>query len=227
MAISRKELSRIISSAHGHSNAGSYELTRREKLKELSNARVAGWNDTLQAAYKAKLNWKAEKLRREEEERTAQDAEFAAQQEVQRMETLKNAEKLLQEQTERIRQFRSQQMLVDTLHTRNEQLKKLDEKRRKETLDENLWHAIVVRNIEKDEIESKNEVEKEKQRSMELALNLRRQRDEQVERICAQQQKKRDEEAALIQKRAIDELAAEKVRIVHVHLKYGLHLLPI
>ena len=219
MAISRNELSRIISSVHGQANASSDDLPRREKLKQLSNARVAGWNDTLQAAHKAKLNWKSEKLRREEEERIAQDTEFAAQREVTRMDTLEKADRLLQEQTERIRQFRSQQMLVDTLHTRDEQLKELEERKRRETLDENLWHAAVVKNIQKDTLESKNEVEKGKKRSMELALNLRRQRDEQVERIRARQQEKRDEEAALIQTISMDELAAEKVRIGCLSLK--------
>jgi hypothetical protein len=225
MAISRKELDRIVSSARGQSNVEIIgDLPRREKLKQLSNARVAGWTDTLQAAYKAKLDWKAEKCRREEEQRMAQDAEFAAQREVMRMNTLNNAEKLRQEQTERMRQFRSQQMLVDTLHTRNEQLKEHDERNRKESMDENLWHAAVVQNIQKVEEETKTQLENEKLRSMELALNLRQQREEREELIRARQQRKRDEEAAIIQKIAIDELAAEKVRMVlaRLLLKYGL-----
>lgn len=154
----------------------------------------------------------------------AQDAEFAAQREVMRMNTLNNAEKLRQEQTERMRQFRSQQMLVDTLHTRNEQLKEHDERNRKESMDENLWHAAVVQNIQKVEEETKTQLENEKLRSMELALNLRQQREEREELIRARQQRKRDEEAAIIQKIAIDELAVEKVRMVlaRLLLKYGL-----
>ncbi|KAL7440238.1 hypothetical protein ACHAXH_008137 [Discostella pseudostelligera] len=213
MAISRKELNRIISSAHGQSSVGIDEVPRRDKLKQLSDARVAGWTDTLHAAYKAKLDWKAEKIRREEEQRMAQDAECAAEREVMRMNTLKNAEKLLQEQTEKIRQFRSQQMLVDTLHTRNEQLKEHDEKKRKESMNENLWHAAVVEHIQKVELEAKNETEKEKQRSLELALNLKSQREEREERLRVQQQRKRDEEAAIIQRIAIDELTADKAEL--------------
>lgn len=213
MAISRKELNRIISSAHGQSSVGIDELPRREKLKQLSDARVAGWTDTLHAAYKAKLDWKAEKFRREEEQRMAQDAEYAAEREVMRTNTLKNAERLLKEQTERIRQFRSQQMLVDTLHTRNEQLKEREEKKRQESMNENLWHSTVVQHIQKVELEAKNETEDEKQRSLELALNLKSQREEREERLRAQQERKRDEEAAIIQRIAIDELVAEKVRL--------------
>jgi len=213
MAISRKELNRIISSAHGQSSVGIDELPRREKLKQLSDARVAGWTDTLHAAYKAKLDWKAEKFRREEEQRMAQDAEYAAEREVMRTNTLKNAERLLKEQTERIRQFRSQQMLVDTLHTRNEQLKEREEKKRRVSMNENLWHSTVVQHIQKVELEAKNETEDEKQRSLELALNLKSQREEREERLRAQQERKRDEEAAIIQRIAIDELVAEKVRL--------------
>ena len=213
MAISRKELNRIISSAHGQSSVGIDELPRREKLKQLSDARVAGWTDTLHAAYKAKLDWKAEKFRREEEQRMAQDAEYAAEREVMRTNTLKNAERLLKEQTERIRQFRSQQMLVDTLHTRNEQLKEREEKKRQVSMNENLWHSTVVQHIQKVELGAKNETEDEKQRSLELALNLKSQREEREERLRAQQERKRDEEAAIIQRIAIDELVAEKVRL--------------
>lgn len=213
MSVSRKELDRIISSVRSQSSVGKDDLPRREKLKQLSNARVAGWTDTLQAAHKAKLNWKAEKSLREEEQRMAQVAEFAAQREVTRLETLKNAEKSLREQTERIRQFRSQQMLIDTLHTRDEQLKELEEKNRRKALDENLWYTTVMTNSRKVEEESKNEREKEKQRSMDLALNLRKQKEEQEERIRTRRERKRDEEAAIIQKIATDDLAAEKVRV--------------
>lgn len=213
MAISKKELDRMLSSARGQSSVGSDDLSRREKLKQLSSARVARWTDTLQAAYKAKLDWKAEKLRREEEQRVAQDAEFAAHREELRANSLKNAERLLQEQTEKMRDFRSQQMLVETLHSRNEQLKEQEEKNRRVRIDESRWHAAVVQNIQKSELESTIEMEKEKQRSMELATNLKLQREQRKEHIRAQKQKKRDEEAAIIQQIAMDDLAAEKVRI--------------
>ena len=104
-------------------------------------------------------------------------------------------------------------MLVDTLHTRNEQLKEREEKKRQESMNENLWHSTVVQHIQKVELEAKNETEDEKQRSLELALNLKSQREEREERLRAQQERKRDEEAAIIQRIAIDELVAEKVRL--------------
>lgn len=211
VAISRNELDRMMASVNP-SVMGSCEVPRREQLKHLSDSRVAGWTDTLAAKRKAKLDWKAEKARQDEEQRKVQDAKDAARRQQVRLETLGNADKLLQEQTEKMRQFRSQQMLMETIETRDVQLKEQEEKRKKENAMEELWHMAVMENIQKAEQKSKKEIELEKQRSIELAEDLRRQRDEREERIREQQQLRRDEEVALIQKMASDDAASEKVR---------------
>ena len=76
MEISRKDLDRIASSVSSPSNAAeSCDVTRKEKLKQLSDSRVAGWTDTLAAKCKAKLDWKEDKARQEEVQRRLQDAE--------------------------------------------------------------------------------------------------------------------------------------------------------
>ena len=211
VAISRDDLNRMVSSANGPSIAGGCEATRREQLKQLSDARVRGWTDTLAAKRKAKLDWKAEKARQDEAQRQIQDAKDAARRQQMRMDTLQNADALLREQTEKMRQFRSQQRLVDTIDTRDAQAKEQEERRKKDCQMEELWHLAVMDNVQKAEAKSKAEMEKENQRSMELAEDLRRQRDEREERIRYQQQSRLEEEAAAIQKIAEDELAAEKV----------------
>jgi hypothetical protein len=214
MEISRKDLDRIASSVSSPSNAAeSCDVTRKEKLKQLSDSRVAGWTDTLAAKCKAKLDWKEDKARQEEEQRRLQDAEDAERRRTSRMEALDNAGRLLREQTEKVRQFRQQQMLVETLDTRDDQLKEQVEKRKITTALEELWHKAVMDDIQKAEQKSKQEMEKDKQRSMDLAMDLRRQRDERGERIRAQQRRKREEEGHIIQKIAIDDSSAEKVGI--------------
>lgn len=209
MTITRTDLDRIVSSVSNQSLR--CEAPRKEQLKQLSDSRVAGWTDTLAAKRKAKLDWKAEKARQDEEQRQIQDAKDAARHQQVRAKTLKNADRLLLEQTEKIRQFRSQQMLVETIDTRDAQLKEEEEKRKKECAMEELWHMAVMENIQKAEQKSKKETEQEKQRSIELAEDLRRQRDEREERIRLQQHAKREEEVATIEKIAKDELEAEKV----------------
>jgi hypothetical protein len=215
MEISRKDLDRIVSSVGSQSNGHSEYcgVTRKEMLKQLSDSRVAGWTDTLAAKCKAKLEWKEDKARQEEERRKLQDAEDAERGQKLRIETLRNAETLLREQTEKVRQFRQQQLLVETLYTRDNQLKEQEEKLKTQTAREELWHKAIMDDVQMAEQKSKEKVEKDKQRSTELAMDLRRQRDEREERIRAQQRKKREEEGHIIQKIARDESAAEKVGI--------------
>ena len=220
MVISRDDLDRIVSSVNNQSGLRSCSGSRKEELKRLSDRRVAGWTDTLAAKRKAKLDWKAEKARQDEEERKVQDAKDAARRQQARVETMGKADTLLREQSEKMRQFRSQQMLVETIDTRDTQLKEQEEKHKQESAMEELWHMAVMENIQKAEQKSKRAMEQEKQRSLKLAEDLRRQRDEREERIRVQQQRKREEEVANIKKIVVDYSAAEKVSLAihHVHI---------
>ena len=205
------DLDRIKSSVNNQSIAGSCDVPRKEQLKQLSDSRVAGWTDTLAAKRKAKLDWKAEKARQDEEQRKVQDAKDAARHQKVRSERLANADSLIQEQTEKMRQFRSQQMLVETIDTRDSQLKVQEDKRKKESAMEELWHMAVMENIQTAEQKSKKEMELEKQRSIKLAVDQSRQRDERKDRIRGHQQRKLDEEVANMKQIALDEVEAKKV----------------
>ena len=211
--ISRDDLDRIVSSVSGPSSAGAaHEAARKERRKELSDARVAGWADTLAAKRKARLDWKAEKARRDEEQRRAQDAKDAARRRDTRTETLATADALLRETTEKCRRFRSQQMLVETLETRDEQLKEQRQRCQKENAMEELWHMAVMENMQKAEEKSKSKSEQEKKTSMKLAVDLRQQRDEREARMTLQQQHRLEEEKALVEEISADNLAAKQVR---------------
>lgn len=219
VAISRDDLNRIVSSINNPNNilGGSScdnNMPRKEQLKQLSDSRVAGWTDTLAAKRKAKLDWKAEKARQDEEQRIIQDAKDAARHQQARAEKLGSADRLIREQTEKVRQFRSQQMLVETIDTRDSQLKEQEEKRKKESAMEELWHMAVMENIQKAEQKSKKKIEQGKQKSLELAEDLRRQREEREQRIREQEQHKRDEEVSTINKIVMDESAAEKASTI-------------
>eukprot|EP00804_Cyclotella_cryptica_P008901 CCRYP_013104-RA/>CCRYP_013104-RA protein AED:0.33 eAED:0.33 QI:0/0/0/1/0/0/2/0/946 len=209
--ISRRDLDRIISSVEGNQSTEPCDTRRREQLKQVSDLRVASWKDTLAATRKAKIEWKAEKERQEEEKRTLRDAEEAALRENQRRDTLAHADRLLREQTENLRQFRSQQLLVDTIDIRDAQIKEKEQQQMRDAEAEKQWHLAIITNVREAEKKSLANAEIAARKSKELAEDLQRQRDQREELIRKQNQRKRDEEEALIRKIAIDEAKAEQI----------------
>mmetsp|Transcript_12208 Transcript_12208/g.28753 ORF Transcript_12208/g.28753 Transcript_12208/m.28753 type:complete len:181 (+) Transcript_12208:557-1099(+) len=149
--VTREDIDRMMSSVGGVQGNCPTEAplkSKREHLKQKSDARVTGWTDTLAAKRKAKLDWKADKARQDEEQRKVQDAKDAARHQRVRAVTLSNADKLIREQTERVRQFRSQQMLVDTIDTRDRQLEEKKARRKSEEAMEELWHLAVMDDLQ-------------------------------------------------------------------------------
>ena len=185
----------------------------RERLKQLSDSRVAGWEDTLANKRKKKLEWKAEKARKEEQRQQALDAEEAKLQQQARIDTLKHADSLLLEQTEKIRNFRSQQLLVETLNERDDQIKQKEEFRKKENDEEKLWRRVVMDDIKNSEQKRQVELARERQKSLELAKDLDMQRREREEQLRLKNQRKQEEEKAMIQQIARDNKAAEKAEL--------------
>lgn len=183
----------------------------QDQLKQISDLRVTGWKDTLAAKRKARLEWKADKDRQEEEQRKLQDAKEAALQKRVRNEILQNADKLIWEKTEKVRQFRSQQMLVDTLTARDSQIKEKEEKRKKDSEEEKKWHLAKTKCIQEAEQKSMHDLHNEKQKARDFAEDLKRQRDEAEEQRRIHHQHKRQEEELIIKKMAADDLAAERV----------------
>ena len=185
----------------------------RERLKQLSDSRVAGWEDTLANKRKKKLEWKAERARKEEQRQQALDAEEAKLQQQARIDTLKHADSLLLEQTEKIRNFRSQQLLVETLNERDDQIKQKEELRKKENDEEKLWRRVVMDDIKNSEQKRQVELARERQKSLELAKDLDMQRREREEQLRLKNQRKQEEEKAMIQQIARDNKAAEKAEL--------------
>ena len=212
--LSKNDLDRIVSSVNSPTSASKApetSLLRKEQLKKISDDRVAKWEDTLLAKANQKLARKADKAREEEEQRRLQDIEDARLRENARVEAVKNAEKLLAETTERVRKFKAQQLLVNTLDTRDLQMKEQEEILSRKIAMEKEYHERVMHDLRIAEDKIKQMEETNNQRSMELAIDLRKQRVERDERIRAQQQRQREEEEHVIQKIANDDKQAEKV----------------
>ena len=95
---------------------------RRQQLKKLSDERVSHWPNTLQATRAKKENWKMEKMAVEELSRQKIDREEAELQKRLRIESIRRANTILYEQTDKMKNLRSQQMYSDVLADRTEQV---------------------------------------------------------------------------------------------------------
>mmetsp|Transcript_13606 Transcript_13606/g.28898 ORF Transcript_13606/g.28898 Transcript_13606/m.28898 type:complete len:450 (-) Transcript_13606:66-1415(-) len=209
--ISKDELDKIVRSIENFSSSVEpSETSKREQLKRLSDSRVAGWSDTLSAKRKAKLSWKAEKEKQEEERRKALDAEEAKLREQLRNQTLQRAEKMVMERTEKVRQFRSQKMLTDALTTRNEQVKEKKAMAQKEVEHEKKWHSFVIKSVQDANQKAAHEEEQRKRNRDLIAADLRRQIHEQNEQRRLQNLQKREEELMMIEDAALADLEKAK-----------------
>mmetsp|Transcript_23188 Transcript_23188/g.36262 ORF Transcript_23188/g.36262 Transcript_23188/m.36262 type:complete len:455 (+) Transcript_23188:98-1462(+) len=186
---------------------------RKDHLKHLSDSRVAGWEDTLAAKRKARLEWKSEKAKREEKRQQALDAEEAKLQEKARIDRLQHADSLMMEQTEKVRNFRSQQLLEETLDERDKQMLLKEEERKKVTEEEKLWHRTVMNDIQNSEQKRKVDVARARQKSLELAKDLSLQKLERNRQLQLENHRRQEEEKNTIRQISKDNKAAEQAEI--------------
>lgn len=210
--IGRSDLDRIRCSSSTDDDDRDPER-RKEHLKHLSDSRVAGWEDTLAAKRKARLEWKSEKAKREEQRQQALDAEEAKLQENANIERLQHADRLIMEQTEKVRNFRSQQLLVETLNERDKQMLLKEEERKKVTEEEKLWHRTVMNDIQNSEQKRKVDVARARQKSLELAKDLSLQKLERHRQLQLENRRRQEEEKNTIRQIAEDNKAAEQAEI--------------
>ena len=96
---------------------------RQRRLKELSDAKVKNWPNTLEATRKKKESWKQERLAEEEAARKKIDAEEAELFHKARRAALDRAKTIVYEQQDKVKNLRSQQMYSDVLYDREEQIR--------------------------------------------------------------------------------------------------------
>ncbi|KAG1704196.1 hypothetical protein DVH05_006206 [Phytophthora capsici] len=89
---------------------------RRQAIKLKSEQRTATWPNTLEAMRKKKDRWKKDKEERLEEERKKIDEEEMRLQREAQTKQIGRADRLLYEQTDRMKTLRSKQLLADVVH---------------------------------------------------------------------------------------------------------------
>lgn len=179
-------------------------------LKQLSENRVSGWSDTLESKRKSKLRWKQEVLDREEEKRQAIDKKEEAIRNKFREETLQRAKELQYEQNEKVKFLRSQQLYTEVIETRQQQMEEKRDEEARLKGGERMWHEQTIKTVRQAEKKAEDKQKVQKSNSIDTAQAMVRQKLEAEERKSRLQQKRMEEEEAIIRKAQLDNANAEK-----------------
>ena len=183
-------------------------------LKKLSEERVAGWADTLESKRKAKLRWKKEVLEREEAKRQEIDKKEEQLRNKIRQETIQRAKSLQYEEKERVRLLRSQQLYIDVVEKRQQQVKEKHDEFEKIKDEERMWHQRTMDSFQRATEKEKKENMIKKQKAIENAEAMAKQLDEANKLAQMQQQKRMEEEKALIRQIKEDNKNEEKEQMI-------------
>lgn len=214
------------------------EITDREAAriakKELSDARVAMWPNTLEAQRRKKENWKLEKVAKEEEERREIDRQEAELQKNLRIESIKRANRILYEQTDKMKGLRSGQLYSDVLADRREQV---EEKKIRSTWSgqhDAEYYKIMMEQLEQGKKEDADKTQKRKEKSRYYAAmqqeqlaevqaaHIERLRQEKIEGELILQKAKQDvqEDADKAARRVMQaKMAVEEMQLANRNLK--------
>lgn len=161
IVISASDLDRIRATIGGSNAAASGTLssvssstrlddkTRAQHLHAKSQARAKTWNNTLEGSRRKKAEEKRLKLEMEELERQKVDAEEAKIQLDQRRATIERANKILYDESDRMKSFHSKMMLCDVLAEREAQVSLKDELNKLEQIRDDRFLEMEKQNYRK------------------------------------------------------------------------------
>lgn len=194
------------------------ELMKRRK--ELSEDKLKHWPNTLEALRKKKESYMKDKEDKLEAERQQVDLQEAELRRANRLEAIRRANELLYEQTDKMKNLRSQQLYSDVLYSRIDQLE--DKKRAKvKTKEEDaVYHQIILEKVAKGDAEDAAKAKKVAEQLRLVGVS----RQEQLEEVRRKREIEKEEERQVglrIKERAREaveeELRAleEKQRLAH------------
>ncbi|OWZ17121.1 hypothetical protein PHMEG_0008974 [Phytophthora megakarya] len=126
---------------------------RRQAIRLKSEQRTATWPNTLEAMRKKKDRWKKDKEERLEEERKKIDEEEMRLQREAQTKQIERANRLLYEQTDRMKTLRSKQLLADVFHHRTLQLEEKQMLKEQDDLTNYMYDRQVLDKVIEDEKE--------------------------------------------------------------------------
>jgi hypothetical protein len=192
-------------------------LEKKAQLKKLSQERLKHWPNTLEALRKKKENFMKEKAEQEEAKRQEIDKQEAELRRAGRLETIRKANDLLYEQTDKMKLLRSQQLYADVIYTREFQMKDKTRSKEDEKVSSLKHHEVILKQVEEGEKMEKQKFEKQ-QKLIEDVKISRKQQLHEVNTI-RNTEKQKVIDAGLRMKREAEERVQEEVRSYELRQK--------
>jgi len=146
----------------------------------------------------------------EEEKRKEIDREEEALKSKSNANILKRAKDLQYEEKDKVKFLRSQQLYTDVVATRNQQMKEKEDKKIKLIEEERKWHEKTLQMIQEAEIKDKLKSTLQKKRAMEIAEDMKNQRNENEKQKKIMMEKQRKSEEELIKRAQVEHAAMEE-----------------
>lgn len=160
---------------------GAQRAARRAELKHLSQERLKHWPNTLEAMRKKKENYMRDKRDQEENARREVDRQEAEIRKQARMETIKRANNMLYDQTDKMKMLKSQMAYSEAIATRKVQMEEKNQRALDEKREAARYHEYIVKNCQRLEEEEQKKIrEREK-----VTEELKKFRSEQIEEVMA------------------------------------------
>lgn len=190
--IQRSEWERIKRSANSGLDSAVFDATHSASRKARSEERVKGWNNTLAASRKLKLEHRMRKEQEAERARQEIDAEEEQIRVKLRKQAIDRANKLVYEQQDQIKRMRSKQMLADVLEIQIDQRKDRQQKIDYEKRRDHHFHAKVLEQVQASADREAREAEELAKKRAEVtkiqAQQLEFQTKRHIERLVAERE---------------------------------------
>ena len=181
---------------------------RRAHLKEVSNARVANWPNTIEAQRMKKERQRKERFDEDEERRKLIDQQETELQEAKKQAAIRKANMQLYEQNDKIKTFSSKLFLASVLDEREQQLQLKAQRKTAQKAIDSRWDVMQA-----EELRKAKEAEVAKLEAAEArAVALKEAQLQQLADIKARKVARRDDnvrEGMAIKSRAQDAIAEE------------------
>lgn len=190
---------------------------QKDKLerKARSDARVAKWPNTLEAMRRNKEEARARRLEAEEAERLKEDKRLAAARAQERKMRIERANRMIYEQTDRMKVLKSQLMFSDIVAHRDRQI---EEKKYWNTMEkemDGMWHQEILRQCKEYDVKETKEEAARKSKFKHIAAIQTKQLEEYKNAYIAQLRQER-EEGIKIAEACVREVAEEKAKMQRI-----------
>jgi len=201
VVISAAELARIKASTSREIRTSPGDLkAERLELQRMSQTRVMKWPNTLEAERIKKDKRRTEKADQEEEQRKKIDREEAAIAAEKRRMAIERANKMLYDDSDKVKSFHSNLLLSDVLKEREAQIEITRQKKKNERRREKYWAEMQTEACEEYDIKEKEKREEERRRKYEVTVAREKQLTEVRQELAKRAEDEKREGDLVIQK---------------------------